>query len=137
MKNKRRRTKALLICVLAVVSLISWFSVRFKNAASAPIFSELCDRPITFGELLHIAIYPPDGYSGNACINNLRQLDGAKQQWALENKKRVNDVVTWRDVTPYIGRGDGYRLWCPQGGVYRLNRLDEAPTCSIAGHQLN
>ena len=22
----------------------------------------------------------------NACINNLRQLDGAVQQWALENK---------------------------------------------------
>ena len=137
MKKRRRQTKVLLICVLAAVSFISWFSVRFKNAASAPIFRELCDRPITFGGLLHIAIYPPDGYSGNACINNLRQLDGAKQQWALENKKSVNDVATWKDVTRYTGRDGRYRPWCPQGGVYRLNRLDEAPTCSIAGHQLN
>ena len=25
----------------------------------------------------------------NACVNDLRQLDGAKQQWALENRHDV------------------------------------------------
>ena len=28
----------------------------------------------------------------NACLNNLRQIDGAKQQWALENGKHSADV---------------------------------------------
>src|SRR5438270_14073890 len=28
----------------------------------------------------------------NACINNLRQYDGAVQQWALENKKQSSDT---------------------------------------------
>jgi hypothetical protein len=37
----------------------------------------------------------------NSCINNLRQLDGAIQQWALENKKGTNDNVTIADITPY------------------------------------
>ena len=28
----------------------------------------------------------------NACINNLRQYDGAVQQWVLENKKQSSDT---------------------------------------------
>jgi hypothetical protein len=32
--------------------------------------------------------------SQNACINNLRQLDGGKQQWALEYRKTTNDIPT-------------------------------------------
>ena len=34
----------------------------------------------------------------NACINNLRQIDGAKEQWALENKKNQGDAVVVADV---------------------------------------
>ena len=30
----------------------------------------------------------------NACINNLRQIDAAKQQWALEKGKQATDVPT-------------------------------------------
>src|SRR3954451_4057341 len=41
----------------------------------------------------------------NACINNLRQIDGAKQQWALENKASGAAVVTAANITPYLGRG--------------------------------
>ena len=38
----------------------------------------------------------------NAIINNLRQLDGAKQQWALEHKKSDSDTPTMADLTPYL-----------------------------------
>src|SRR5262245_54264603 len=31
----------------------------------------------------------------NACINNLRQIDGAKQQWGLENNQETNACPTW------------------------------------------
>jgi Mg-chelatase subunit ChlD len=37
--------------------------------------------------------------------NNLRQLDGAKQQWALENHKSGNDVATLDDLKPYMRGG--------------------------------
>lgn len=46
----------------------------------------------------------------NACANNLRQLDGAKQTWALENHKGTNDIITWDDVRAYLR----WPLVCPQ-----------------------
>jgi hypothetical protein len=43
--------------------------------------------------------------SQNACINNLRQIDGAKLQWALENHLDSNATPTWANIQPYLGRG--------------------------------
>ena len=72
-----------------------------------------------------------------ACINNLRQIDGAKQQWALENKKTANSIPTFADIAPYLGPGfQGAPPTCPSGGVYTLNAMDAPPTCSIPGHAL-
>jgi hypothetical protein len=77
----------------------------------------------------------------NTCINNLRQIDGAKQQWAMEKGKTNTDIPTWTDLSPYIGRGDGdlSNLRCPAGGTYRIRRIEAAPACSIGGsaHSLN
>jgi hypothetical protein len=77
--------------------------------------------------------------AANTCINNLRQIDGAKQQWALENKKPANAVPTFDDLAPYFKPGpqgaSGIPV-CPSGGVYTLNALNALPTCSIPGHAL-
>ena len=70
----------------------------------------------------------------NHCINNLRQIDGAKQQWALENHKDTNAIPTIADVAPYLKNNKF--LVCPQGGKYTLGRVDEDPTCSIPGDVL-
>src|ERR1700687_3687003 len=43
----------------------------------------------------------------NACINNLRQIDGAIQQWALENQAAAATTVDGAAITPYLGRGGG------------------------------
>jgi DNA repair exonuclease SbcCD ATPase subunit len=73
----------------------------------------------------------------NACINNLRLIDSAKQQWALENKKQAADTPTWEDLRPYIGRGpNGDLPTCPDGGVYTIGTVGEKPTCGTAGHVL-
>lgn len=42
----------------------------------------------------------------NSVINNLRQLDGAKQQWAIENNKPTGAAPTFGDLKPYLSRGD-------------------------------
>jgi len=68
------------------------------------------------------------------CINNLRQIDAAKQQWALENNKTDTDVPTAQDLLPYI-RGGGFPV-CPGGGTYTINAVGLPPTCSIPGHVL-
>jgi len=70
----------------------------------------------------------------NACINYLRQIDGAKQQWALENRKPAEAVPNPQDVTPYFK--NGVLPACPGGGSYTLNAVNAKPTCSIAGHEL-
>src|SRR5882757_3786424 len=38
----------------------------------------------------------------NACLNNLRQIDAAKNQWALENNKTITAVPTATDIAAYI-----------------------------------
>jgi hypothetical protein len=40
----------------------------------------------------------------NACINTLRQLDAAKNQWALETAKKSTDVPTKKDLLPYLSQ---------------------------------
>lgn len=66
----------------------------------------------------------------NACINNLRQIDGAIQQWALENKKDTAATVTETDVTPYLKNS----VVCPSGGTvfsdsYAISDVATQPTC--------
>ena len=71
----------------------------------------------------------------NACINNLRQIDAAKQEWALENHKTATDTPTEAEVAHYLKSGQ-FPI-CPQGGDYTIGANAEEPTCSIAGHQLS
>jgi len=73
----------------------------------------------------------------NACINNLRQLDAAKNQFALEKGKTNGDAVTEADIKPYIALdATGNLPKCPAGGKYTLGKIGESPTCSIPDHLL-
>ena len=72
----------------------------------------------------------------NACINNLRQIDGAKQQWALENKQLSSAVPTSTVLTPYLGRGAGNWPSCPASGTYAVLAVNTRPTCTVALHVL-
>lgn len=70
------------------------------------------------------------------CISNLRTLDGAVSQWAIENKKTQADTPTANDVTPYLR---GARMpTCPANGTYRFRRVGRNPACSLwsQGHTL-
>lgn len=69
----------------------------------------------------------------NACINNLRQIDGAVQQWALEQKKASTDSPVESDVTPYLKNA----VICPAGGTafsdsYKLGTVSQQPDCQKA-----
>src|SRR5579885_3373269 len=50
----------------------------------------------------------------NACINNLRQIDGAKQEWGMEYKVPATSRPGINELQPYLGRGSGGSLpTCP------------------------
>jgi general secretion pathway protein G len=78
----------------------------------------------------------------NACINNLRQYDGAVQQWALENKKDSSAPYGMTSIQPYIKLDSAGNLpACPAGGTYNSGgNVTNSPTCtlstSIAPHKL-
>jgi septal ring factor EnvC (AmiA/AmiB activator) len=69
-----------------------------------------------------------------ACIRNLRQIDAAKLQWAVDKAKSATDVPTPEDLAPYFR--DGNFPACPDGGTYAINAVGELPTCTIAIHVL-
>ena len=70
----------------------------------------------------------------NACINNLRQIDAAKNEWALEDGKKTGDVPTAQDLKPFFK--NGLFPVCPAGGIYTIGAVSNAPACSIPGHKL-
>jgi prepilin-type N-terminal cleavage/methylation domain-containing protein len=74
----------------------------------------------------------------NACINNLRQIDSAKHEWALETGRSSGDVPDPADIQPYIGRGDKGSLkgtYCPLFSPvgplagYTINPVSTPPQC--------
>ena len=70
----------------------------------------------------------------NACINNLRQIDGAVQQWALENKAAATASPGFTDISSYLKN----QVVCPSGGTtfansYTINGVTNKPTCTATG----
>ena len=73
----------------------------------------------------------------NTCINNLRQIEGAKNAWAFENGKTNGTPVTEADIKPYLKLGAGGNFpKCPAGGTYTIGRVGEVPTCSVPENKL-
>lgn len=73
----------------------------------------------------------------NACINNLRQIDSAKQQWALENKLAATASPADSSLQPYLTHGGSFPPLCPANGSYTIGDVATAPTCSLSSLVLN
>ena len=62
------------------------------------------------------------------CVNNLHQIHGAKQQWALdENIGAADPAATSVDLSSYLEEWPS----CPAGGNYTVNQIDVKPTCDV------
>lgn len=77
----------------------------------------------------------------NACINNLRMIEGAKEQWALENKKERSAMPKAEEIFGTKERPGAYMKYppeCPAGGKYVIGALGTEPICSLSakGHRL-
>lgn len=66
----------------------------------------------------------------NAIINNLRVLESAKQQWALEKKKASADVPVSTDLTPYL-KGNNMPT-AVAGETYNINAVNAEATATLA-----
>ena len=84
----------------------------------------------------------------NDCLSNLRQVDGAIQQWAIENNAGVGSPITPADIRVYLGRGSSgsiQSVFCPVDvtklfdNSYSILDTGTKPTCAIVPteHLLN
>ena len=74
----------------------------------------------------------------SACIANMKQLNGAKATWALEQKKANTDTPVDSDLfgsTAYIR----VKPSCPANGTYDVDSVQNIPSCTLGtseGHTL-
>jgi len=64
------------------------------------------------------------------CLQNLRQIDGAVQSYALEARKEAGQPVTYQDIKVYLDKS----VFCPAGGTsfddsYSVSSIDSQTTC--------
>jgi prepilin-type N-terminal cleavage/methylation domain-containing protein len=69
----------------------------------------------------------------STCLANLKQIESAKEQWAMETKQASTATPLQTDlVTAYLKT----MPTCPSGGTYTIQTLATRPTCSISTHVL-
>ena len=70
----------------------------------------------------------------NACINNLRQIDAAANQYALEAGLKTGVSITYpASLTPYIKLNSAGSIPpCPAQGTYACGTVGSSPTCTLS-----
>lgn len=71
----------------------------------------------------------------SSCLANMKQIETAKEQWAMDNKKANGDTVAFTDLvgaTLYMKNTPS----CPEAGTYSVNAIGTVPTCTVSGHVL-
>jgi type II secretory pathway pseudopilin PulG len=88
---------------------------------------------LVIGVLLGIAI--PQFLSSRSksqarsCVSNLRQINQAKEQFAMANSLGEGVLLNAGDLQPNYIRGNFPT--CPGGGVYYVGEVGRVPTCSL------
>lgn len=92
---------------------------------------------LVIGILLTIAfpsyLRARSGARGKACRANLKQIEGAKSQWAMDSSAPPTATPTASNL---YGAGKYIRSTpeCPTSGTYTIANLGADPTCSIGNN---
>lgn len=131
----RKKHRIILILVVGVLVGGLMIAVALPGREENPYSISAWDKASwAFDDLMvKLGLSRPRCGSKYACIANLKQIDGAKATWALENKKTKSDIPTTNDLygaTAYIRD----EPTCPQGGKYVIGSVQQKVRCSIPGH---
>jgi len=64
----------------------------------------------------------------NSCVANLKQIEGAKERWAMSTGAAQTDAPGTTDLVSDFLKIEPE---CPSSGTYSLNAINAVPTCSI------
>jgi hypothetical protein len=86
---------------------------------------------VSFIGQFHYLIFRSD--PAYACINNLRQIDAAANEFALVAHLTNGDAIHFPDdLTPYIKLNSAGKIpSCPSGGIYSIQKVGVLPVCSL------
>ena len=69
----------------------------------------------------------------SACVSNLKRIESAKEQWAMETKKLDGAACDMTDLVPaYVKTTPS----CPTAGTYTVGAVGTTAVCTVAGHAL-
>ena len=114
--NRIRKTKGFTLVEIMIVVLI----IGILMAIAVPNFI----KARTNGQV-------------KTCIANLKQIESAKEQWAMEQGQGPTATPTQTDLT---GAAGYIKSWpnCPTNGTYTIGDMSTRPVCSNSanGHVL-
>ncbi len=68
----------------------------------------------------------------SVCLNNLRHIDGAKGQFAIETRKTTGEPIVGPELDPYL-KVPFDNMVEPSDGSYTPNDIGTPPECTIGG----
>jgi prepilin-type N-terminal cleavage/methylation domain-containing protein len=115
--------------------IISRFHARRRGFTLLEILIVVCVLGILVGMAFPNFLKSRTNAQKQICIENLSQIESAKQIWGVENGRADGDAPVDADLfgaTRYMK----LKPKCPAGGTYDLTAVGANATCPITGHSL-
>jgi prepilin-type N-terminal cleavage/methylation domain-containing protein len=114
---------------------IAWFKPRQRGFTLVELMIVVAIFGILIGLALPNFVKARVRARQQLCIENLSQIESAKQIWGVEHAKKDGDIPANNELI-------GASLYmkkdpiCPAGGTYSLNGIGANASCNIDGHSL-